>query len=352
MNNGAISKSEAALILAQKIASQAAYSIINNKLKSLLFLGAVAPIFGIVPSEKEDEDEGEELRDGIGALFGLATANMGSIPANSAAYIASIMEAEYGEDLGIREGDFNPSKSAIQSSYNPNRTVKENATRLGASFIGAKGLVLDKGIDIIQSISEKDFMQAGRDVFSLTGKNLMYKDFEAQRKMIRYQGVPNIDEQEKIIKSKNVAAIDRMDFQKKIFMEDIARTYLKKKIKLENKEITDKEFKESAEKILSKINDVFIDLDNPYEMLQRAYREEKDIEDIKKAIESGKIPSFYKDFKEKNSTERAIWVSEILKKYEGKNIPSDVVREIEIYSRLGLIKNKEIDKIKIYKSKY
>jgi hypothetical protein len=352
MNNGAISKSEAALILAQKIASQAAYSIINNKLKSLLFLGAVAPIFGIVPSEKEDEDEGEELRDGIGALFSLATANMGSIPANSAAYIASIMEAEYGEDLGIREGDFNPSKSAIQSSYNPNRTVKENATRLGASFIGAKGLVLDKGIDIIQSISEKDFMQAGRDVFSLTGKNLMYKDFEAQRKMIRYQGVPNIDEQEKIIKSKNVAAIDRMDFQKKIFMEDIARTYLKKKIKLESKEITDKEFKESAEKILSKINDVFIDLDNPYEMLQRAYREEKDIEDIKKAIESGKIPSFYKEFKEKNSTERAIWVSEILKKYEGKNIPSDVVREIEIYSRLGLIKNKEIDKIKIYKSKY
>lgn len=351
MNNGAISKSEAALILAQKVASQAAYSIVNNKLKSLIFLGVVAPVFGIIPSSN-DEEEGEVLRDGLGALFGLATSNMGSIPANSAAYIGSIMEAEYGEDLGIRSGDFNPSKSAIQSSYNPNKTVKENATRLGASFIGAKGLVLDKGIDIVQSISEKDFIQAGRDVFSLTGKNLMYKDFEAQRKMIRYQGVPNIEQQEKIIKSKNSVAIDRMDFQKKLFMEDIARSHLSNMDKLDNDKITKEEFKKLAEKNLSKINDVFIDLDNPYEMLQKAYREEKDIKDIKKAIETGKIPSFYKKFKEKNSTERAIWVSEQLDKYKGKSIPPELVREIEIYSRLGLIKNNEIDKIRIYKSKY
>ena len=352
MNNGAISKSEAAFILAQKVASQAAYSIVNNKLKSLLFLGVVAPAFGIIPSSDEEEEDGEVLRDGIGALFGLATANMGSISANTAAYLGSIMEAEYGEELGIRSGDFNPSKSAIQSSYNPNKTTKENVSRLGASFIGAKGLVLDKGIDIVQSISEKDFVQAGRDVFSLTGKNLLYKDFEAQRKMIRYQGVPNIYEQEKIIKSKNVVAIDRMDFQKKLFMEDVARSYLNIKSKLNNKKITNDEFIESSNKILSKINNVFIDLDNPYKMLQRIYKEEEAIEDIKKAIESGKIPSFYKEFKQKNSTERAIWVSETLKKYEGKNIPSDVVREIEIYSRLGLIKNKEIDKIRIYKSKY
>jgi hypothetical protein len=346
MNNGSISKSEAALILAQKVASQAAYSIVNNKLKSLLFLGVVAPALGIVASGKDEEEEGEILRDGIGAIFGLATSTMGSISANTSAFIGSILEAEYGDDLGIREGEFNPSKSAIQSSYNPNKKTSENVGRLGASFLGARGLVLDKGIDITKSISEKDFAQAGRDLFSLTGKNLLYKDFESQRKMIRYQGVPNLEEQANIIKSGNIGKIEKMEFQKKVWLENYVYNRIQKEAKLRKEGMTSEQIYSSQKEYSMKLLDVYGD-----ELTINDFTSAKELAIRKIAIKNGDIPERVLKFKEKSKVERDFWVASKIKEYEGRKMPKDLSLEISEYIYAGLITPNEIQQIKFYKSK-
>ncbi|WP_296683589.1 hypothetical protein [Flavobacterium sp.] len=345
LNNGVISKSEAAAILAQKIAAQVAYTVINNRLKALIFTGVIAPIIGMEVNDDDEKKKGTLSRQIAGGALSMITSGFGSATRSIMNYGASMVEEKYGEDLGLRDGEYDQSSAVVQSAYSPNKTTGENLVRLGTSFLGAKGLVANEGIDIYKNATKGNYFSVGLGVANAGGLVPAYKDIKLFAKMSDNEGVPDLDAQQKIIQSGNIGKIERMEFQKKKFIEDYFYNRLSRQVKFKAEGLTKEQILAKEEEGWKKFGRVFESV--PIEMSNQA----RDYAKKKIDIKSGKIPDYAVEFSKKSKVEREMWVAGILKEYDGKKIPKETMSKLDAYTMIGAIKPSELQQAIIYKSK-
>jgi hypothetical protein len=345
LNDGVITKGEAALIVGQKIAAQASYAYVNNTLKGLVFSLIVAPLFGIESDDDEEKDKGSASRIITGSVLSLATSGYGSMTRSAINYGVSMVEEKYGEKLGLREGAYSQSGAAVQSAYSPNKTTGENLIRLASGGLGPTGLAINEGVDIYKNVTKGNYTSAALGALSPFGVVPLYKDIKLLTKMADNQDVPNLDVQKNIIQSGNVGKIQRMEFQKKKYLEDY----------IYNRMVREKDFAEqgfSSAQIASKEKKGYDKLGDIYDYIS-AKQFKSAIESAKKkiAIKEGVIPQHVVEFEGKTKVARQVWIADVLKEYEGKKIPEEIVSKIEDYYNAGLITPTDAQQIMIYKSK-
>lgn len=345
MNNGAISKKQATFIFTQKVASQMSYNIVNTFLGSMLFNFVTAPLTGSVQDEDNESIVDKAKKQGVGSIFSILTSASGSVPSAIGSFGASILEEKYGEKVGLREGEYDKSKAAIFSKYNPNKTTAENLVELSIGTTGSLGIVADRGKSVFEDIGNKDFFRAGLNTFALTGKIPIYKDVKSQLQMVRFNSVPNLEEQASIVKSGDVSDVEKMELQKSKFMERLMYTKKLAEYKLHKKDITKEEMTNVNKETINSLKQVFKKDDYSLKLMDRFQKMAVD----KIKISKGIVPENVVEFKKKSSVERSLWVANVLKEYENKKVPESILIELNQYSSAGLINMTEKERALMYK---
>lgn len=338
-------KKEAIKVVAQKVASQAIYNAVNNKLTGLIFAGLVMPLFGGKRTDdgKEKEVSSELLKLLISGSANMITAGSGAFASNIANVGLSYGEKELGDEIGLRnnEDEYEKTNAAIQTSYDWNKTFTQNSVNLASAFTGSKGLAVSRASDVINPLMEGSVADAMLSGLGTIGVVPLYKDIRTQQIMFSKYNVPTLKQQAEIIKTKDASKIKKMEQKKLEFLENQIYNFISKSDENPNGKT------KYIQEYLVPLTEVFEKNEKP-----DGFEAAKENAQIKLATKKGLYTDEIKEFSKKNKIERALWLADIIEEYEGKQIPKDIIKKIKIYQAVNLINMSDAEKAKVYYKSY
>lgn len=341
--NGAISKVEASIMIAQRISSQAAYLTISKGIqKGFLVLGGSA--LGLTLFKDDEEEEGNIKRNIVASAVQLGMSRTGAVGSNLAAFAFEKGSEQYGQGL-LYEGEYTKGKSTMFSAYDPKKTAGENFLNVGLQSMGQRWVTVSKGKEVVTDFAKGEWKTGIFDVAGSLGYIPLYKDINAVVGGIKYQGIPSKE------MTKDMTSSEQIELEEKKIPKVLETTFKNlgiAKKKFLNKEISKDEWHKIRDKN-KKVYQSVLDL-GPIEESVFESSIDKMVESID--LRSGKYEGI-EDFKKMNANERKEYLYNVVKDVKkGEKIPQDVKDKVGKIIKSGLIKESEVGDVVRYYQKY
>ena len=342
--NGTISKPEASLMIAQRIASQAAYLAINKAIQKGLFVAAAGAL-GYTIFKDDEEEEGSIKRNIVSSAVQLGMSRTGAIGSNLAAFAFEKGSEQYGQGV-LYEGEYTKGKATMFSAYDPKKTATENFMNVGMQSMGQRYVTISKGKEVVTDFQKGEWKTGMFDIAGNLGYVPLYKDINTVTNNIKYQSIPSKET------AKGMTSSQQNDLEKKTIPKAIENAlynldmadirFYRKEISEDQKNNIIKENTKVVKSIAKVTGTVNKDV----------YKSAR-----KKADERLKIRySFYKgvdEIRKMSTDERVVYLIDAMKDMNKKGVISeDVDYELKQMIKTKLITKSEVDAASKIYNKY
>jgi len=341
--NGAISKVEASIMVAQRISSQAAYLAISKGIQKGL-LATVGSALGYTLFKDDEEEEGSAKRNVVASAVQLAMSRTGAVGSNLAAFAFEKGSEQYGQGV-LYEGEYTKGKATMFSAYDPKKTAGENFLNVGLQSMGQRWVTVSKGKEVVTDFAKGEWKTGMFDVAGSLGYIPLYKDVNAIVGGLKYQAIPSAE------KAKGMTSTEQIELEEKKIPKALETTF--KNLGIAKKRFLNKEIsKDEWHTIRDKNKKVFQSLLKlgPIENSVFENSIDKMVESV--GLRTGKYEGI-EDFRKMNSNDRKEYLYNIVKDVKkGEKIPQDVKDKVGKIIKAGLVKESEVGDVVRYYQKY
>lgn len=341
--NGAISKVEASIMVAQRISSQAAYLTISKGIQKGM-LALVGGALGYTLFKDDEEEEGSRKRNIVASAVQLAMSRTGAVGSNLAAFAFEKGSEQYGQGV-LYEGEYTKGKATMFSAYDPKKTAGENFLNVGLQSMGQRWVTVSKGKEVVTDFAKGEWKTGMFDVAGSLGYIPLYKDVNSVVGGLKYQGLPSKE------MAQGMTSAEQIELEEKKIPKAIETTF--KNLGIAKKRFLNKEIsKDEWHTIRDKNKKVFQSLLKLGPIDDSVFENsiDKMVESV--GLRSGKYEGI-EDFRKMNSGERKEYLYNIVKDVKkGEKIPQDVKDKVGKIIKAGLVKESEVGDVVRYYQKY
>lgn len=341
--NGAISKVEASIMVAQRISSQTAYLTISKGIQKGM-LALVGGALGYTLFKDDEEEEGARKRNIVASAVQLAMSRTGAVGSNLAAFAFEKGSEKYGQGV-LYEGEYTKGKATMFSAYDPKKTAGENFLNVGLQSMGQRWVTVSKGKEVVTDFAKGEWKTGMFDIAGSLGYIPLYKDVNSVVGGLKYQGLPSKEI------TQGMTSAEKIELEEKKVPKALETTFKNlviAKKRFLNKEISKDEWhkiKNENKKVLQSILNLGPIDDSVFEGSI-----DKMVESV--GVRSGKYEGI-EDFRKMNSNDRKEYLYNIVKDVKkGEKIPQDVKDKVGKIIKAGLVKESEVGDVVRYYQKY
>lgn len=341
--NGAISKIEASIMVAQRISSQAAYLTISKSIQKVM-LALAGSALGYTLFKDDEEEEGSRKRNIVASAIQLGMSRTGAVGSNLAAFAFEKGSEQYGQGV-LYEGEYTKGKATMFSAYDPNKTAGENYFNLVTQSMGSRGVTISKGKEVVTDFEKGNWKTGAFDIAGSLGYIPLYKDVNSVVGGLKYQGLPSKE------MAQGMTSAEKIELEEKKIPKAIEATF--KNLGIANKRFLNKEIsKDEWHKIKKENKKVLQSLLKLGPIDDSVFENsiDKMVESV--GVRSGKYEGI-EDFRKMNSNDRKEYLYNIVKDVKkGEKIPQDVKDKLSKIIKAGLVKESEVGDVVRYYQKY
>lgn len=341
--NGAISKVEASIMVAQRISSQAAYLTISKGIQKGM-LALVGGALGYTLFKDDEEEEGARKRNVVASAVQLAMSRTGAVGSNLAAFAFEKGSEKYGQGV-LYEGEYTKGKATMFSAYDPKKTAGENFLNVGLQSMGQRWVTVSKGKEVVTDFAKGEWKTGMFDIAGSLGYIPLYKDVNSVVGGLKYQGLPSKE------MAQGMTSAEQIELEEKKVPKALETTF--KNLGIAKKRFLNKEIsKDEWHAIRDKNKKVFQSLLKLGPIDDSVFENsiDKMVESV--GVRSGKYEGI-EDFRKMNSNDRKEYLYNIVKDVKkGEKIPQDVKDKVGKIIKAGLVKESEVGDVVRYYQKY